>query len=84
MNTKIKLALLAGGLYFFAGCNDDTSSTTVETSKDSTTEHMASMQDTANKMQGMQMDNGLMPAMNAMMGKMSSVKMSGDFDCFFL
>ncbi len=34
-------------------------------------------------MQGMQMDNGLMPAMNAMMGKMSSVKMSGDFDMDF-
>ncbi len=45
MNTEIKLALLAGGLYFFAGCNDDTSSATAETSKDSTTEHMASMQD---------------------------------------
>ena len=82
MDTKIKLSIaLAFGMYFFTSCNND--KTTTKTENMDTTKMTDMKNDTMEKkmdMDGMNMDNGLMSSMNAMMDKMSSMKMSGDFD----
>ena len=86
MNTKIKLLItLATGMYFFTGCDNGTTTTTDKDKTDTT--KMSNMKnDTMDKkmsMDDMKMDNGLMNSMNAMMDKMSSMKMTGDFDLDF-
>lgn len=69
---------------FFAACN--ISSNTTSESKDTTVENNMmqdnTMHDTTMNMDTM-MNAGLMNSMNAMMDKMSSMKMSGDFDMDF-
>ncbi len=83
MNTKFKLFItLVTGMYIFTSCNSETSTTTSD-KKDSAMEQTSNTEYTSNKMQDMQMDNGLMGAMNSMMDKMTSMKMSGDFDIDF-
>lgn len=80
MNTKTNLlSMLTAGMFLITSCNNGTTTTT-EDKTDSAANQTVSMEDTANKMQSMNMDNGLMTSMNAMMDKMSSMKMSGDFD----
>lgn len=80
MNLKIKLLFtILPAVYFFASCNNDTTSTATDT-KDSATQSSNMGKDTMSKMDNMNMDNGLMAAMNASMDKMSSMKMTGDFD----
>ena len=86
MNNKIKLLItLATGMYFFTSCDNGTTTTTDKDKTDTT--KMSNMKnDTTDKkmsMDDMKMDNGLMNSMNAMMDKMSNMKMTGDFDLDF-
>jgi len=77
MNTKIKLSIiLATGMYLFTSC--DNSKTTDKENTDTTVSMDKMGTDDMTKM-----DNGLMRSMNAMMEKMSSMKMSGGFDLDF-
>lgn len=85
MNVKIKVAFaLTTGFFFLIACGNDTttaknSTDTASTSivKTDTVDKKTSMGDT------MQMDNGLMGAMNKMMDKMTEMQMSEDFDMDF-
>lgn len=85
MNAKIKVAFaLATGFFLLTACGNDTTTDknntdTAATSivKTDTVDKKTSMGDT------MQMDNGLMSAMNKMMDKMTGMQMSGDFDMDF-
>lgn len=81
MNLNIKLLLaLVPALYFTASCNNDTASTVTD-KKDSSAAQTSNMgKYTMSNMNDMPMNNGLMAAMNASMNKMSSMKMTGDFD----
>ena len=83
MNLKIKLlSTVAIALYFFTGCNSAT--TTGESQTDTAaSQSMPMTTDSTTKMDNMQMDNAMMGAMNAMMSKMSGMKMTGDFDMDF-
>lgn len=78
---KISLILSAtAAIYFFTACNNSTDTSTTDTTTvntDSVATVSAPMQDTT------KMDNGMMGAMNNMMDKMNSMKMSGDFDIDF-
>lgn len=77
MNNKFKLSIaLATGMYLFTSC--DNSKTTDKEITDTTVSMDKMDSDDMTKM-----DNGLMSSMNAMMDKMSSMKMSGDFDLDF-
>jgi len=84
MYTKVKLLItLSAAMYLITSCNNgatnDTSADTTSKSsiKNDKMDNKMSMSDT------MKMDNGLMTSMNTMMDKMSSMKMSGDFDMDF-
>ncbi len=85
MYTKVKLLItLSAGLYIITSCNNGT---TTDTDKTDTATTSSAQRDTANNKMSMsdtmKMDNGLMTSMNTMMDKMSSMKMSGDFDMDF-
>ena len=82
MNTKIKLLTLAAGMFFFTGCDDGSTTTTA---KDTDSSKMSTIPtDTMNnKMDNIKNDNSMMTSMNAMIDKMSSMKMTGDFDMDF-
>lgn len=74
MNSKIKLAIaLVASIYFITACNNRSART--DDKKDSSTLKTSTMEKDS-----MNMDNGMMASMNAMMDKMSGMKMSGDFD----
>ena len=80
MNFKIKLIFaILPAMSFFASCNNETASTTTDI-KDSATQTSNIGKDTTSKMDNMNMDNGLMTAMNTSMDKMSSLQATGDFD----
>ena len=84
MNAKIKLFFaIAPAMYFITSCNNDTTSSTTDKKDTSTTQTSTTGKDTMSKMNDMPMDNGLMTSMNSMMDKMSSMKMTGDFDMDF-
>jgi len=77
MYTKVKLLItLSAAMYLITSCTsaDTTSKSSIKNDK---MDNKMSMSDT------MKMDNGLMTSMNTMMDKMSSMKMSGDFDMDF-
>jgi len=77
MNTKINLLItLIVSIYTCTACNNR--SATAEDKKDSSTLKTSTM-----GKDSMNMDNGMMGSMNAMMDKMNIVKMSGDFDVDF-
>ncbi len=79
MNNKIKLVfILATAMYFFAGCNDGT--TTTHDMKDSSGMHMDSMNNAGMQNMNNRMDTGMMTSMNGMNNMMKDMKMSGDFD----
>lgn len=85
MYTKVKLLItLSAGMYIITSCNNGT---TTDADKTDTAAINSAQSDTANSKMSMsdtmKMDNGLMGSMNAMMDKMSSMKMSGDFDMDF-
>ncbi len=85
MYNKVRLLItLSAGMYIITSCNNGTATDTDKTDtaatssmQSETTDSKMSMSDT------MKMDNGLMSSMNTMMDKMSSMKMSGDFDMDF-
>jgi uncharacterized protein (DUF305 family) len=84
MTTNIKLVItLATGMYLFTGCDNGTTTTSDKNTTETAT--TGSMKDDTmdKKLDMKQMDNGLMASMNNMMDKMSSMKMSGDFDMDF-
>ena len=85
MNTKIKLLItLATGMYFFTSCNNGTTTTTDKDQTDTTKMSNLKNDTMNNKMDDMKKnDNGLTSSMNNMMDKMSSMKMTGDFDLDF-
>jgi uncharacterized protein (DUF305 family) len=85
MNTKIKLLItLAIGMYFFTSCDNGTTTTTDKDNTDSTKMSNLKNDTMKNKMDDMKKnDNGLTTSMNKMMDKMSSMKMTGDFDMDF-
>lgn len=81
MKANITICTVVSSVLFFASCGNNT--TTVQTNTDST---QMNKTDTTGKMNAEEMnkmDNGLMGSMNNMMGKMSSMKMTGDFDVDF-
>lgn len=78
MITKIKLVTLVAAMYFLPACNDSATTTDKDTSDNTKMSSMAN-DSSASKMSG----KGLMTSMNAMMDKMGSMKMSGDFDIDF-
>ena len=79
MIKKVKLVFtLVTAMYFFAACNDNTT-TSNDTDKKDTTISQTDKKDSRD----MKMDNELMTSMNTMMDKTSSMKMSGDFDMDF-
>ncbi len=85
MYRKVKLFItLSAGMYIITSCNNGT---TTDTSKTDTATTSSAQSDTANSKRSMsdtmKMDNGLMTSMTTMMDKMSSMKMSGDFDLDF-
>lgn len=85
MYNKVRLLItLSAGMYIITSCNNGTATDTDKTDtaatssmQSETTDSKMSMSDT------MKMDNGLMSSMNTMMDKMSSMKMSDDFDMDF-
>ena len=86
MKTTFKLLSLATGLFFLNACNNGTTTTTEHNMEDSTA--MSSMKsdsmDNKMNMDGMgKEESSLMASMNKMMDKMSSMKMSEDFDMDF-
>ncbi len=88
MYTKVKLLItLVTGVHIITSCNNNAA--TNADSKDSgatvstQTDTMNNMNNNMNMADTMKMDNGLMTSMNTMMDKMSSMKMSGDFDLDF-
>lgn len=84
MNSKIKLFFtVVPAMYLATSCNNDTTSTTTDKKDSSTTQTSNMGKDTMSKMDNMNMDNGLMTAMNSSMAKMSSMQMTGDFDMDF-
>ncbi len=78
------LITLTLSLYFFSGCNNNTATNTGKTDTATTS---SAQSDTANSKMNMsdtmKMDNGLMGSMNTMMGKMTNMQMTGDFDADF-
>lgn len=82
MNLKVKFFVLFAAIYFLASCNSST--TTASDNKDSssthehsdTTAHNPATTNNSSSSTG----TDLMGAMNSMMGKMHSMKMTGDFD----
>ena len=86
MNTKITLITLVTGIFVFTSC-DNGKTTTGELDKTDTTTMSSVKNDTMDKKMNMDNmkteDNGLMSAMNKMMDKMNSIKMTGDFDMNF-
>ncbi len=83
MNTKIKL-LIAAGMFFFTACNDSTTTTTTDTDSTKMSNTTSDTMDKNMHMDNVKSDNGLMSAMNTMMDKMTSRKMTGDFDMDFV
>ena len=74
---------LMAAMFFFASCNNDSTTTTVD-QKDTSSSHASNAgKDTMNKTDNMNMENGLMRSMNAMMDKMKAMKMTADFDIDF-
>lgn len=78
MITKIKIVTLVAVMYFLPACNDSTTTNNKDTS-DTTKMSSLAIDSSASKMSG----EGLMTSMNAMMDKMASMTMSGDFDIDF-
>jgi uncharacterized protein (DUF305 family) len=78
------LITLTLSLYFFSSCNNNTAANTNKTDTATTS---SAQSDTSNSKMNMsdtmKMDNGLMGSMNTMMGKMTNMKMTGDFDADF-
>ena len=81
MNFKIRLLVgILPGMFFVTSCSNDTASTTPD-KKDSSASQTSSMgKDTMSKMNDMATSNGLMSSMSAMVDKMATMKMTGDFD----
>lgn len=87
MNSKVLLAVtLTTGLFFFTSC-DNGSSTSNDKDSTETASSSSMSSDTMDKKMTMDDMNksgdDLMSAMNSSMAKMSSMKMSGDFDVDF-
>ncbi len=81
---KLLIPVALATLFMLQACNNDTKSTSDTKMEADTSTKMADHPDA--KMNGsdkMDMNNGLMASMNTMMDKMSSKKMSGDFDLDF-
>jgi uncharacterized protein (DUF305 family) len=78
---KSLVAILA--VFCLAACNNDTTTTSNTTTDTSTSESASHAKDTTADMPNMNMHNGLMASMDSMMGRMKSMKMTGDFDIDF-
>ena len=82
MNSKINLLLtLTIATYILTSCNN--SPTTIDDKKDTTASQTTTMKNDSMSKMDNKMNNGLMGAMNTMMDKMNSMKMTGDFDLDF-
>jgi len=77
MKTQLSIAILFATAYVLSACN----SANTNNNSDTTQTETAMPADTTSNQ--MNMDNGLMPAMNSMMDKMNSMQMTGDFDLDF-
>lgn len=79
MNFKLKLLAVFVTVSSFIACNDNKT----ETAKTETVTNNMKTDSVTGNMKEMKMSGGMMASMNTMMEKMSSMKMSGDFDMDF-